>query len=536
MASNTRADWRLCLIILVTALFVSSSADGYYEYETQTFQNTFWGQPTLKLIVKRQATDVKDNAKQALLSKENRAQTDTSSENSSNPKLGINESGSAVATLTVDQNGSASGNATVTTTAAPTSAPVTMQAPPVNQPSQVVQDFDGNNVTVTNSTEDHHRYYNSTTYPDPDGKKFWVDLDNQASDKVVVHDMLSQSHRRAATIPLTFDFPFYGHLVRNITIATGGFLYTGDYVHSWLAATQYIAPLMANFDTSMSNTSTIKYMDNGTAFTVQWERVSLQDRVNAGNFTFQVTLLSTGDIIFAYKDVPIPVTTILDDAHPVKVGVSDAYIIDRTIFFVRRKTIYEYHKVELKKEAVANGTAIYFSALPTCVSLKGCEACISNSIGFECVWCSTADRCSDGMDRHRQDWLVKGCDKFFVDDTKNCSAATTPSNPNVSPSVYDTTTTRPTPAPTSPPTINPWDNPTSSRVHDDEAEDHEGSSVSSVIGILFLVAMIFGSAGWLFYAYRNPHTPSGQCFIRYRPSQWRWRSGEAHYTAAAIHM
>ena len=89
---------------------------------------------------------------------------------------------------------------------------------------------------------------------------------------------------------------------------------------------------MANFDTSMSNASTIKYMDNGTAFTVQWERVSLQDRVNAGNFTFQVTLLNTGDIIFAYKDVPIPVTTILDDAHPVKVGVSDAYIIDRTIF------------------------------------------------------------------------------------------------------------------------------------------------------------------------------------------------------------
>ena len=58
------------------------------------------------------------------------------------------------------ENGSASGNATVTTTAAPTGTPVVTQAPPVNQSSQVVQDFDGNNVTVTNSTEDHHRYYN----------------------------------------------------------------------------------------------------------------------------------------------------------------------------------------------------------------------------------------------------------------------------------------------------------------------------------------------------------------------------------------
>ena len=62
------------------------------------------------------------------------------------------------------------------------------------------------------------------------------------------------------------SFPFYGHEVRNITIATGGFLYTGDYVHSWLAATQYIAPLMANFDTSSSPDSKIRYADNGTNF------------------------------------------------------------------------------------------------------------------------------------------------------------------------------------------------------------------------------------------------------------------------------
>jgi hypothetical protein len=48
-----------------------------------------------------------------------------------------------------------------------------------------------------------------------------------------------------------------------VTVATGGFLYTGDYVHAWLTATQYIAPLMANFDTSVSNSSFVKYTDNG---------------------------------------------------------------------------------------------------------------------------------------------------------------------------------------------------------------------------------------------------------------------------------
>ena len=35
--------------------------------------------------------------------------------------------------------------------------------------------------------------------------------------------------RRAATVPLSFDFPFYGHNVSNIKIATGGFLYTGQF-------------------------------------------------------------------------------------------------------------------------------------------------------------------------------------------------------------------------------------------------------------------------------------------------------------------
>jgi len=36
-----------------------------------------------------------------------------------------------------------------------------------------------------------------------------------------------------------------------------------DFLHQWLTATQYIAPLMANFDTQLGNNSHIRYMDNG---------------------------------------------------------------------------------------------------------------------------------------------------------------------------------------------------------------------------------------------------------------------------------
>lgn len=42
-----------------------------------------------------------------------------------------------------------------------------------------------------------------------------------------------------------------------------GFLYTGDVIHRMLTATQYIAPLMANFDPSLSQNSTVFYSDNG---------------------------------------------------------------------------------------------------------------------------------------------------------------------------------------------------------------------------------------------------------------------------------
>lgn len=107
--------------------------------------------------------------------------------------------------------------------------------------------------------EDHFDYYRSLFYVSKDETaEKWAQLR-----QIPENNMLSSSHRRAMTVELKFDFPFYGHYVRNVTVATGGFLYTGEYVHSWLAATQYIAPLMANFDTSMSSDSFVRLQDNG---------------------------------------------------------------------------------------------------------------------------------------------------------------------------------------------------------------------------------------------------------------------------------
>ncbi|KAB0797330.1 hypothetical protein PPYR_08324 [Photinus pyralis] len=176
-----------------------------------------------------------------------------------------------------------------------------------------------------------HIYYNSTiTFDSAIAGQYWVHIDNNSD--VIVNELLSNAHRRAVTVTLSFDFPFYGHLIRNVTVSTGGFLFMGQYIHLWLAATQYIAPLMANFDTSVSNDSFIKYLDNGTAFTVVWDQVRLQDSPHAGSFTFQTTLFKNGDIVFVYKNIPIPVEDISDISHPVKVGLSDAYRKSHSIF------------------------------------------------------------------------------------------------------------------------------------------------------------------------------------------------------------
>uniref|UniRef100_A0A224XK12 Putative extracellular protein tem7 n=1 Tax=Panstrongylus lignarius TaxID=156445 RepID=A0A224XK12_9HEMI len=382
---------------------------------------------------------------------------------------------------------------------------------------------------ITEKQVDNHFYYNSTFIVDPGiAKHYWVDMDSKKD--VIINKMLSTSYRKAATVKLSFEFPFFGHLIQKVTIATGGFLYTGDYIHAWLAATQYIAPLMANFDTGLSEQSVVRYTDNGTAFTVEWDRVRLQDNSEAGQFTFQVSLYKNGDIAFVYKDIPILIDTIEDCLHPVKVGISDAYIIDKNIFLLRRKTIYEYHRVSFKREDIKNWTVVYMTALPTCLDYTDCGSCLGDDTMHVCKWCATVNRCSSGYDRGRQDWLVHSCEHTAVNVTSECAA----SNASVI-RVREHLIVGKNVA---------SDSSSGDAVHSQAATDMSMANTgksghlghSGLLGLLFFILTISGLGLWLFYAYRNPHTASGQVLIKYRPSQWSLRRGEARYTAATIHM
>ncbi|KAG8573726.1 hypothetical protein GDO81_012514, partial [Engystomops pustulosus] len=329
-------------------------------------------------------------------------------------------------------------------------------------------------------------------------------------------------------VNLSFDFPFYGHFLREITVATGGFIYTGEVVHRMLTATQYIAPLMANFDPSVSRNSTVRYFDNGTALVVQWDHVHLKDNYSLGSFTFQATLINDGRIVFGYKEIPLPVIEISSTNHPVKVGLSDAFVVVHKIQQipnVRRRTIFEYHRVELDMARITNYSAVEMLPLPS--------------------------KCSSGFDRHRQDWVENGCPEESKEKMCEDFLATTAtprhnkSKTHATTSRHYTTTTRLT-TPHLPSSL-PTEDDTKIALHlkdngastDDSAAEKQRGSLHTgfIIGILVLVLVVVAAILVTIYMYHHPTSSASLFFIERRPSRWpamKFRRGSGHPAYAEV--
>lgn len=113
------------------------------------------------------------------------------------------------------------------------------------------------------------------------------------------------------------------------------------------------------------------------------------------------------------------------------------------------------------------------------------------------------NRCSNGFDRNRQEWLTKGCDKKNVNNVTMCTQIQPTEVANVD-------------------EVNNIDDQKPHREFYDwkksslQQKEPVKMSVSSIVAILFLISMFTGMGMWLFYAYRNPHTTSGQILIRVR--------------------
>ncbi|CAD5119151.1 DgyrCDS7789 [Dimorphilus gyrociliatus] len=258
--------------------------------------------------------------------------------------------------------------------------------------------------------EEKRIYYEYTIKTGKDFDDKWIDLDKSNKGlETVKHVSLSDAHRLGATIELKYNFIFYGHFISKVTITTGGFLYLSDFVHQHITRCQYMAPLMANIDTSIGEHSTVYYAYNRTVFVAEWRKVHIKDHKNSGTFHFQVVWFNDGLIYFNYKDLPLKIAKISDLKHPVTVGLSDAYYIDQILGNIIRRRIFEYHSLNVRFDDIGNRTTVEIKLLPTCIQIRDCWKCVTAKIGFDCNWCPETGYCSDGTDRFRQSYYSNGC-------------------------------------------------------------------------------------------------------------------------------
>ncbi|XP_069490802.1 plexin domain-containing protein 1 [Ambystoma mexicanum] len=413
---------------------------------------------------------------------------------------------------------------------------------PKSRGSHISQDLAGGSLAIdtlpdneTQIVEDNHHYYVSRVYAanEARSRELWVDISEVNGTQPKVHGILSNTHRQASRLVLSFDFPYYGHYIRQITIATGGFIFMGDVIHRMLTATQYVAPLMANFNPSFSKNSTVVYFDNGTIFVAQWNHVHLHGTEDAGGFTFQTVLYQDGRIVFGYKEVPMPVQDISPTQHPVKAGLSDAFMIlnpSPEVPETHRRTIYEYHRVELDTSKITSSSAVEFTPLPTCLQHQSCDDCVTSELTFNCSWCHVLQRCSSGFDRYRQEWLTYGCveeaqDGTCQDFTEEEAYTTSSVSPmsSLAPTGEDMDTT------TSPllfDTLTTEDDTKLTQYAGEESVQnniplakgspvHTGTIVGIVLAVLLIAAIILTGI------YINSHpTSNAALFIKRRPYHW----------------
>ncbi|KAK6299922.1 hypothetical protein J4Q44_G00299550 [Coregonus suidteri] len=323
-----------------------------------------------------------------------------------------------------------------------------------------------------------------------------------------------------------------------------------------LTATQYIAPLMANFDPSVSRNSTVIYFDNGTALVVQWDHVHLQDSYNLGSFTFQATLHSDGRIVFAYKEIPIEVAPDQLRQSPGEGGASPMPLwwstgSSRFPMFVGERSMSTI-VWSLRRPKSPNSTAVGDDAS---TDSPVCSSCISSQINFNCSWCHRLRRCSSGFDRHRQDWVDNSCpdetkDKScdIINTTQLYPFTTTLVAKTTRRSRGETTTAGASSSTSHSPTSVPTEDDTKIALHlkDNGAMPKESAAerkdthplhTGLILGILIVMLIMAATVLVTVYIYHHPTSAASLFFIERRPSRWpamKFRRGSGHPAYAEV--
>ncbi|XP_017600182.1 PREDICTED: plexin domain-containing protein 1 [Corvus brachyrhynchos] len=425
--------------------------------------------------------------------------------------------------------------------------------------TRISQDLVGGSLAIdtlpaneTRIVEDNHSYYVSRIYGPGDARRrgLWVDMAAANRSQVKIHGILSNTHRQASRIVLSFDFPFYGHLLRQVTIATGG--ESGwDGIHGMLEAGDEVEAQgqvrtgQAGERRGEGRTEQL-WSPPGTVFVVQWDKVYLQGKEDMGSFTFQAALHSSGRIVFGYKEIPVPVLQISASQHPVKAGLSDAFMVlnpSPDVPESRRRTIYEYHRVELDTSRISSRSAVEFTPLPTCLQHQSCEMCVTSELTFNCSWCHVLQRCSSGFDRYREEWLSYGCgqpDEKTCEDLAEGGRYSAPPDSSASPQAQDGT------SPTASLFIDSLTTEDDTKLNQFAGGEGVGSSslpsqssgapmpTGTIVGIVVAVLLLAGIILAGIYISGHPTSTAALFFIERRPHRWpamkfRNRSNHASY-------
>ena len=377
----------------------------------------------------------------------------------------------------------------------------------------------GENERNTENTvvEDHHKYYTSKYLANASAFSF-VDLSSGHAVRssgfedleVSKLTLLSGAYLKADTVKLKFPFHFYGNEIRSVVVTTGGFLSVGPIFHAYSHVVHYVAPLMANFNPSMTSnendtsSSGILIGSGKDVFIVQWNELRLNNTHHDDDggdmkFTFQAILHSNGTIVFAYKDIPMSPSKLENSIHNVTIGLADglvlSYVYRKDDKFYFHNYIYSYHKVALPLEKASNGGVFVLDLQPTCVQQNNCTTCLDKSATqFTCKWCPKLQLCSDGIDWHRQAWLKYCAGHSSADSSRRC----------FDPDGTDSSTSgrRRTKGMTK-------------RKSSDR--NNTGALIGGIIGFLCLAGLL-ALLGFLYYAYTRPQSTPGMWLIEHRPS------------------
>lgn len=133
--------------------------------------------------------------------------------------------------------------------------------------------------------------------------------------------------------------------------------------------------------------------------------------------------------------------------------------------------------------------------MKNCIQLKTCSECIQGVGNFKCIWCSKLQRCSDLVDRYRQEWIESSCPTKH--ELQNENLTCTIDNELLNEKF-----------------IKDYDSG-----DDDSFNLYKSHYIhSALIGVFITVFLVLSIAGsiWAAYAYTHPNTTSGIWLIEVR--------------------